>query len=149
MTNRYGKTLEVGKAYSTNGEAKFGNDGNGFHFCKNLEDTLRYFDAFNNEVNICYVRGFGDIATYEDEYNGYYDMYSSTNIEILKKLERDEIINYVINLPEYRVSRFISLFKLTNDEIELFREKFKNSYIVNDMISYYQLKDKDVFERRM
>ena len=43
MTNRYGKKFELGKVYSTDGKVKFGNSGNGFHFCKNIEDTLRYF----------------------------------------------------------------------------------------------------------
>ena len=53
LTNRYGTKFEVGKTYHANGDIKFGNDGNGFHMCKNIEDTLRYFDAFNDNIRIC------------------------------------------------------------------------------------------------
>ncbi len=50
LTNRYGSKFEVGKTYHAKGDIKFGNNGNGFHMCKNMEDTLRYFDAFNDNV---------------------------------------------------------------------------------------------------
>ena len=75
LTNRYGRKFELGKKYSTTGEISFGNDGNGFHFCKNIEDTLRYFDAVNDEISICEVKGSGDRILKEDEYYGYYEMY--------------------------------------------------------------------------
>ena len=149
MTNRYGVPLEVGKTYSIEGDIKFGNDGNGYHFCKNLEDTLRYFDAVNDEVSICYVKGFGNIDEYEDDYYGYYDMYASSNMEIIKKLSREEIINYALNLYPFRACRFIQLFKLTTDEIVLFKNKFKNDKDVINSLLYYQLGDKEVYKRRL
>lgn len=148
MTNRYGKPIEIGKTYSTTNEVKFGNDGNGYHFCKNMEDTFRYFPATEEEVSVCYVKGFGNIDEYEDDYNGYYDMYAAESIEIIKKLERNEIINYALNLPSYRVERFIQTFKLNNDEIELFKDKFSKNIDVINAISYYQLGDKEVYNRR-
>ena len=46
LTNRYNTKFEIGKIYHVNGNIKFGNNGNGFHICKNLEDTLRYFNSF-------------------------------------------------------------------------------------------------------
>ena len=92
LTNRYGINFEIGKIYSTKGEIKFGNVGNGFHFCKNIEDTFSYFDIFAQNVTVCIVREFGNIVEYEDEYNGYYNMYVSENIEILRELTREEII---------------------------------------------------------
>ena len=145
LTNRYGNKFEIGKIYEKGENIKFGNDGHGFHFCKNLEDTLRYFPANEEEIAICYVRGFGNINTYEDEYYGYYDMYVSQKIEIIKKLTREEIINYALNLYSERAIRFIQLFKLNSEEIKLFKEKFKNDINVIKAILYYQLNDKDVY----
>lgn len=146
MTNRYGKKFEVGKVYSIEGDISFGNNGNGFHFCKNMEDTLRYFDATSDEVKICLVKGFGKFILEEDDYNGYYDMYSIENIEILKILSREEIIKIALGLNELRVCRFIQSFKLSNEEIELFKEKFKNNIRVNQYLEYYQIGNKDAFK---
>lgn len=146
LTNRYGIKYEIGKIYSKKGQITYGNNGHGFHFCKNLEDTLRYFNGVDEEISICLVKGFGNIVEYEDEYNGYYDMYSSENIEIIKKLDRNEIINYAINLNEIRVCRFIQCFKLNNDEIELFKERFSNLKRVLQYLNYYQLNEKDAFK---
>ena len=56
MTNRYGVEFKVGSVYEVEGDARFGNDGNGFHFCKRLEDTLRYFDGMGDEIQIAEVR---------------------------------------------------------------------------------------------
>lgn len=146
MTNRYGGKFELGKVYSTNGKVRFGNNGNGFHFCKNIEDTLRYFDAKDDEVKICVVRGFGEFVLEEDDYNGYYDMFSIENMEIVKILSREEIINIALNLNELRVCRFIQCFKLKDDEIELFKEKFNKNRIVHKYIEYYQIGNKDAFK---
>lgn len=146
MTNRYGDKFEVGKTYSVKGEIRFGNQGNGFHLCKNIEDTLRYFDAMNDEVKICLVRGFGNFVEEEDYYNDYYDMFSFENIEIIKHLDREEIIHIGLNLNELRVCRFIQGFKLTDDEIEMFKEKFRNNMRVLQHIDYYQIGNKDAFK---
>jgi len=146
MTNRYGKKIEIGKIYTANGNIKVGNDGHGYHFCKNMEDTFRYFDAMNDEVSLCLVKGTGKIDEYEDKYNGYYDIYASEDIEILKRLTREEIIIYGLNLNDIRVCRFIQCFKLTNDEIEMFKEKFSNKTLVLQFIEYYQIGNKDVFK---
>ena len=53
LTNRYGFKFEVGNTYKVDGIIKFGIDGNGFHMCERLEDTLRYFDAMNLDVSVC------------------------------------------------------------------------------------------------
>ena len=76
LINRYGIPFEVGKTYKVDGNISFGNNGNGFHMCVNLEDTLRYFDGFNTEIDICEVIGDGNFVLFEDNYYGYYDMYS-------------------------------------------------------------------------
>lgn len=146
LSNRYGRKMEVGKVYTANGPVNFGNYGHGFHFCKNIEDTFRYFPTNENEISVCLVKGTGKIVEYEDEYNGYYDMYSAENIEILKQLKRDEIIEIGLSLNPIRVCRFIQCLKLNNDEIELFKDKFLNNFEVIQYINYYQLNNKDVFK---
>lgn len=148
MTNRYGRKMEVGKIYNTPYNVKFGNDSHGFHFCKNLEDTFRYFNATEEEVSVCFVRGFGQIDEDEDNYNGYYDMYAAENIEIIRKLSREEIISYELNQYEERVIRFIQTFKLNDDEIFLFQEKFSNNRNVINAINYYQLKDENAYKKK-
>ena len=62
LLNRYGKKFRLGKIYITEGSIKFGNSGNGFHLCKNMENTFRYFDAMNENVDICKVRASGVIV---------------------------------------------------------------------------------------
>lgn len=148
LTNRYGMQFEVGKKYKVNGNIKFGNDGNGFHFCKNMEDTFRYFDAMNEEVSVCLVKGSGEIKEHFDNYYGYYDMYATEEIEILKKLSREEIINIGINLDEVRAKRFVSLFKLSKIEKELFLNTFIKSIEVKDAVMYYQEHDTKVYMKK-
>ncbi len=148
LTNRYGMHFEVGKTYHIDNTIKFGNNGNGFHFCTNLEDTLRYYDAMNNNIDICLVNGYGRLVKIDDEYNGYYDMYASEYISILKVLSRQEIISYMLNSNEIRAKRFISLFHLTQEESNLFIKKFKNNPSIMDYISYYQMKDLKTFTRK-
>lgn len=145
MLNRYGQPFEVGVEYHTDGIIKFGNNGNGFHACKRLEDTLRYFDAMEGEVDIAQIRGFGNFDLYEDDYYGYYDMYSFENIIIDKVLNRQEIMDYAYHLPEMRAERFVSLFRLTEEEKEKMIDLFKQSFSVLKSIAYYQDGDKDAF----
>jgi len=46
---------------------------------------------FTNNIAIC--RGI----TIEHEYDEYYNLYAVSELEILKKLEHNEIINYALN----------------------------------------------------
>jgi len=146
LTNRYNTKFEIGKIYHVNGNIKFGNNGNGFHICKNLEDTLRYFNSFDYNISICLVYAFGKYDKYNDEYYGFYDMYAYEYLTILKKLNREEIINYALNLNEIRIQRFLSLYKLSNEEIKLFKNKFNNFESIIKCISYYQENNKDVYK---
>ena len=148
LINRYGKKFEVGKIYRVENTIKFGLDGNGYHLCKNMEDTLRYFDAINKNVDICEVIGSGETQEYYDDYYGYYNMYAASNLEIVKKLTREEIITIALELDAMRVIRFLALYKLNEDEINLFRRKFYNEPLVQDIISYYQECELDVFVKR-
>ena len=150
LTNRYGMQFEEGNTYHVSGDIKFGNNGNGFHLCKNLEDCFRYFDAMNEEVDVCRVMGYGKMVSREDDYYGYYDMYSVEYIKICKKLSREEIISIIINSNNiFSVIRFVSLFKLTEEEKEMFKELYKLEPLVLNNIAYYQEHDKNAFKRTL
>ena len=146
MTNRYGKLFEEGKSYSVVGDPSFGLKGNGFHFCKNIEDTFRYFDP--NDCTIAKVTGSGKIAEGFDNDNDYYDMYACTDIYINHIMSRDEVIDTILNLKmERRVCRFIVTgYKLNKEEILSFRNKYKDSLVVNQYIDYYLCGNKNVFD---
>lgn len=145
LINRYGIPFEVGKTYSASGDISFGNNGNGFHMCLNLEDTLRYFDGFNSEIDICEVIGDGNFVLFEDNYYGYYDMYSVEKIQIIKKLSREEIIDKMLNSIEFRVIRFIQGYKLSPFELQLFKDRFANNISILNAISYYQEGNLDIY----
>ncbi len=149
MSNRYGKKFEEGMIYSMIFSPRFGNDGRGYHFCKRLEDTLRFFRAMEEEIQIAEVTGLGETVTSdrdEDEYYGYYDMYSTNKIRIDKILTREEIIKMALAMPPYRVTRFIQGYKLTPDEIEMFRLMFEKDNDVQLALSYYQEHQLDAYE---
>ena len=149
LTNRYGKQFEIGKTYSTQGKIKFGNNGNGFHFCTNIEDTLRYFDEMEDIV-IIEVTSNGEVDVYNDEYNGYYDMYSAQNITIDRIIERKELIEMFLTkiTSEPRVFRFIQHYKLTEEEIEMFKLKYASSIKIMNAILYYQEGQKDIYKEQ-
>ena len=99
--NKYGIYMEEGKTYHTDGVIKFGLEGNGFHFCKYLEDTIKYQMSINDElINpvIAKVTGYGKIVEYNDNIYDYYNQYVAEYIKIDKFLKRKEIIDYALNL---------------------------------------------------
>lgn len=145
-TNIIGEILLPGIIYHCDGEIKFGPKGNGFHFAKNMEDTIRYsdYDNFLRKIIIAEVIGSGIIDEGSDEYNGYYDLYAASDLEVVRYLSREEIISLALTLPFYRMIRFISLFKLYPSEISL----FENIYHEVDLaIDYYQRGIKDVYNK--
>ncbi len=144
FTNQYGKKFEVGKIYTATGKIKFKN--NGFHLCTYIEDVFRFFDAKNKEIIICKVKGTGNFSSSNDEYNGYFDMYSVEKIEIIKKLTREEIIQIGLSLNDDRAFRFIQGYTLTQEEIKMFKTKFSNSLKILKAIAYYQEGNKTIYE---
>ena len=109
MTNSYGTKFEVGKIYMTNNPVIYGPCGNGYHMAERLEDTLRYFYADKEEVSICLVKGSGEIVNSFDKYYDYYDIYSVEKLEILKKLTREEIIEYALSLHNAFSSNYLKI----------------------------------------
>lgn len=145
LKNRYGQQFEVGKDYDCLGKAIFGNKGNGYHFCQRLEDTLRYFDGMNDKIQIAEVIGSGNVVECCDEYNGYYDMYVATSIKIVRVLSRKEIIEYFLDVPDYRIKRFIQGYKLNKKEIDIFKEKYGSNVSILKTIAYYQENQRDIY----
>ena len=62
LINLYGRQYEIGKLYHDEGDISFGDKKHGFHVCKNLEDTFRFFDGFHEELDVCLVECFGKYA---------------------------------------------------------------------------------------
>lgn len=149
MQNRYGMDFEEGQTYSVEGPLKFGVQGNGFHYARRLEDTLRYFPAMEEKIRIAEVTSLGEQVEYNDEYYGYYDLFATKTIRIDKFLTREEIVDmYLVMDNDDRVIRFVAGFKLTPDEIELFKLRFGDRLRVMQALSYYQEQDKDIYNRQ-
>ena len=142
LQNQFAEKFIVGQVYSLHDDISY--QKNGFHFCENLEDVLRYYDGMNEDIDICQVVGFGNVKSYEDEYYDY-QIYVADHMQILKVLSRKEIIEYAKGLNDLRLCRFISGFALNEDEIAYLLEK--RSLQVQKYIQYYQYGDKDAFKR--
>lgn len=140
FVNNYGFQFEEGKIYETDQDIYPKKAG--FHFAKRLEDTLRYGNAREEDVIICKVTALGKIIEYEDDYYGYYDLYVTDKIKIDKILTREDIISYALELPEYRLERFIQTMKLSDEEVKLFMGK---SSLIDKYILFYHYNDENAF----
>lgn len=149
FTNINGKKFKQGLTYKISGRPVFGPQGNGYHFAKRFEDTIRYSDLDSSktlrDVVIAEVIGSGQIDEGSDEYNGYYDLFSATELTVTKYLTREEVIALAQQLPFYRLQRFITLYRLDPNEILLF-EGLDSSLDV--YIDYYQRNNKDAFTKK-
>lgn len=148
MENRYGMKFKEKNLYTVNGDLEFGNRGNGFHFCSRLEDTLRYVDGMNQDINIAKVVSYGKYLEHTDEYYGYYDMYVTSSIFIEKILIREEIIDYILKSNILSIERFLKGYKLTPDEIYFFKDRYAKYMQIIDMINYYQEGKLDTYEKK-
>ncbi len=146
LKNRYGVAFEVGKTYHANGEIEFGMGGNGFHFCTYLSDVFRYFNK-EEEIIVAEVytedTGF-DLDSYDDDYNGYYDMYACKNLSIKRIISREEIIEIMLKASYYEIVKFIQTFKLTDEEARLFMEI---SQEIKKTVRYYHFREMDIFQK--
>ena len=142
LTNQFGEKFEIGKEYVSNSKIKWKKQG--YHFAERLEDVLRYYNGFD-EIDICLVMGYGDI---HKDYDSYYDYETivSSHLKIIRILSREEIITYAQTLSDQRLCRFVSGYKLTEDEIELLTTG--RSELVQKYVRYYQYGEEDVFRRK-
>lgn len=138
--------FDLNKHMHVDGDIKAGPTcGNGFHFCVNFEDTFRYV-PFESDIILCEVTAYGTISKeYTDEYNGYYGIYSCSDMKIKRIIPRKEIIQMASILPEYRLARFIQTYKLTKDELKIIKKVVVNNINLNNYVEYYQLNNKSVF----
>ena len=138
--------MEPNKLYKVNEDIKFRKKG--FHFCLRLEDTLRYFGEIDDKKEICKIIALGDIDWYNDYYNEYFDMGCTNVIYIGNVMSRGEIINYIDQVSDCRFIRFIMGYRLSNEELLYFKNKYRNNNYVMNNIRYYQDGDKEIFNKQ-
>lgn len=144
LTNQYGEKYEIGKEYVDQ-------YSEGYHFCKNIEDTLVFY-PYSDDIEFYQVSGKGKGVIYSNDYYGVYDIYATEIIKINRKVEREEILNYFLNksyllFPD-RICRFISLYRLNSEEIEMFKSFYKNNKKICRYISYYQEGKSEAFKKK-
>ncbi|HAB67110.1 MAG TPA: hypothetical protein DCE23_07060 [Firmicutes bacterium] len=142
--NRYGVPFLEGHTYRVLGPVSFGCNGNGYHFCRELSDVFRYVDN-NEEVCVASVTGSGEMVTFNDEYYGYYDMYSSEILRVDRFLSREEIIDIMLNSNEEAIRKFLLFFRLNSLELSLFVNRFGSNMKIMEFIMYYQMGCKDIY----
>ena len=72
--------------------------------------------------------------------------YISSSLKIEKVLPRKEIIDLM--LKEGEMTKFITLYKLSDEEIEYIKSKYDGSIdFISRYIDYYQKGEKDAFVR--
>ncbi len=120
----------------------------GFHMSEELSNVFRFFDISKEGIEIAQVTGFGECRYFEDEYNGYYDMYVCQNIKINKFLTREEYIDIILHESEIEVMKFIKTFPMNSKEKILFMRQFRNNIQIIEAMFYYQYGVKDIYERK-
>lgn len=128
----------VGKHFHEDGPIKFHHHG--LHFCERLEDTLRYSGGISNpNILVAEVEASNELDEGEDTYYDFYDMYATSDLDVIRIIPREEIIAMYLDMyPSFRTQRFLSSYILHDDEIPLFKEKFKDSDRDLFMIEKYQ-----------
>ncbi len=143
--NRFGVLIEEGKIYTAYGEIIPGaynrEKMNGYHMSEPLANVFRYFDCETKGIEVAEVKGFGTCIKFEDDYNGYFDMYACSNVEILRYLKREEYVERMLHQSEDDIRKFLMTFKLKEDEKDVYLDRFKNNYRVKEYMAYYQYKD--------
>ena len=98
------------------------------------------------------VCGKGKTYYYENDYVGIYDVYASEELKIIRGVPRNELIEMFLNMDGFvnkdRIQRFLSLYKLNQDEIVIFKDRFVNDSKILKMIGYYQEDDRDAFIKK-
>lgn len=144
LIDSFGNKHTIGRKYKLDGEVKWSQ--NGFHFCKRPEDTLRNFDDFNNKLEIALIQASGNIVEYDDEYYGYYDMFASSEYKIIRVMSREEIVREVLTSKNiFRQKRLLERMRLTEEQLKLFKGLSEE---LDDIISYYQYHDTEVYQRK-
>lgn len=146
---------QEGKTYHLPNDIKLtkGPNGTGFYYTPHLEDTLRYVNGMTEEINIAQVTADVEIITFNDEYNGYYDICNTRKLTIDHIMSREEIMNTMLTKSEDALIRFISGYKLTDEEQQLIKKTHPKQAMINLAIKYYQQNEsnayKDAYQKRL
>ena len=124
LYDRFGTEYHEGDLLHVSGNIRFHNKG--FHFCSHPEDTLRYVNAFDDDVVVAKVIGFGKVSEYQDEYYDYGGMFATSDLKILKVYSREELMEHELNYS-YNLPRFIEGYNLTLEELCRILEASNNS----------------------
>lgn len=147
LINEYGFKYEINKIYTLEGELKWNH--NGFHFCANIEDTLRYRDKEKGTFEIVEVESLGNLvdgSNVENDYYGYETGYATDKFRIIKIITREELIDIVLKSNNInRITRLIYSIPLSEEEITKIKEMYPNKELINQYIDYYQYDKKDAF----
>lgn len=143
MTDLQNDSYEIGKTY------KEEDKGKKYVIYENLEDSLRNYHAEINDVIICIVEGLEGGRKIEDTQSEYIERYEFEKIKILKEVPREFIIEYALNLYEFRLMRFLQSFKLTDEEKDKFRLKFGSDLRMKSTIDYYINGKKDAYKEEI
>ena len=141
-TNRYGMLFEEGKNYHIDGPISFGNNGNGFHMCVHLSDVFRYFDP--NDIEVALVIGSGNYDTGEDDTweEPYYEMYSVSDLQIIRFLSREEIIDIMSHSSSSDIVKFFATFTPSEEEaLQILRgnrNQFDHDKAVSAFLYYFK-----------
>lgn len=141
LINQLGEKHEIGQVYSIPG---FSHSNEGLCFSRNIEDTLRYYNGLEEELDIALVEGIGEIHEFYDD---YYETTSlaPAGLRPLRVLSRTEIIDYALRLDEARMCKMIAGYRFNDGELILFEDKGEK---VNDYIDFYQRGDRGAFTKR-
>lgn len=155
IVNQYKTQYKLNHEYVLNGKLKYSK--NGFHFSIYPEETLRFADRdddnFATNYMIVEIEADGEIECGDDYLENIQadtiGVYASTRMTILRVLQRKEVFNMILNSNNpQRVKKYIMYVKLTDEEIDLIKEKYDNYYI-GAYIDYYQYKNKLAFKRTL
>lgn len=115
-------------------------------FCEKLEDALSFVNSFEDEIEVAKVSSIdvtGDLLS--SPFDGSL-RYVSTSLKIEKVLSRKEIIDLM--LKEGEMTKFITLYQLSDEEIEYIKSKYDGSIdFISRYIDCYQKGEKDAFVR--
>ena len=115
-----------------------------YSFAENLEDSLK-FNVYSQHKRpiITEVTGIGNIRNIESDYYEFYNTFVADDLRIDKILTPEEVIEYARNLNQSRLERFVSLYKLNNDEIKALKEKYLK---VDLALLYYQKNQLNIYK---
>ena len=144
--NEYGKTFEEGKTYTISAkELVFGQHG--FHFCKRLEDCLRYFAK--DDIDLAQVTGLEEVRETNDYITDSYGICIARKIRIDRFIPREEIVAMYDNPTKIEwynsIYKFLSSYTLTAEEIARFESAYCENTSILQAILYYQRHIQDAY----